>query len=138
MKEIFNIGNLPNHLQVMAKEVQGQRSTKFFECFNAEELLNTAKEGNCEETTVTLDPTTERGFMVAFGFTDSSLEDLSGDKLVVMNIYYAELDASESKYYRNMLHRHRNDQEDNMQQRRASKAKKAKKLNIQLEKTNDK
>ena len=121
MKEISQVGNLPKHLQVMAKEVQGQRSTLFYECNNADELLNHAKDGKCEETTVTIDQHSEKGFMVAFGFKDSALEDFSGDKLVVMHVYFAELSSDETRYYRNMLHQHRNDQEDNMQQRRAKK-----------------
>ena len=112
MKEITNKGNLPKHLQVMAKEVQGQRSTLFFECSNAEELLNLAKDGKCEETTVTLDRSTAKGFMVAFSFVDSTITDIAGDSLVVMNIYFTELTDVEAKKYKKMLHEHRNQQED--------------------------
>lgn len=121
MTEVFNVGNLPKHLQVMAKEVMGERSTKFFEMSNATELLEHAKEGNCEETTVTIDRENEKGFMVAFSFNESQLENLSGDKLITMNIFFAELDAGETRYYRNMLHKHRQDQEDNMEERKAKK-----------------
>jgi len=128
MTEIFNEGNLPTHLRIMAKEFDGQRSTKFFECSDATELFDFAKEGKCEEATVTIDPTSEKGFVVAFSFRDSELEDLHGDKLVVMNIFYAELIASETKYYRNLLHKHRMDQEDNMLERNAKK--KLKEFNI--------
>ena len=126
MTEISNIDNLPYHLQVMAKEVQGVRSTRFYECVNVTELFNHAKEGKCEESTVTVDPKSEKGFAVAFSFDESALEDLSGDKLIVMNIFFAELSAYEVKTYSSMLHEHRNDQEDNMEQRKASAA--AKKL----------
>ena len=121
MNKITNIGNLPQHLQVMAKEFQGQRSTNFFECNNADELLLLAKNGECEETTITLDRSTSKGFMVAFSFIDSQLEDLSGDKLIVMNVYFAELNDSETKQYRALLHKHRKEQEDDMIRRDAKK-----------------
>jgi len=121
MTEIYNIGNLPKHLQVMAKEFDGKRSTRFFEFSNAKGLFDHAKDGKCEEATVTVDPVNEKGFVVAFSFNESQLEDLSGDKLIVMNIFYAELDSSETRYYRNMLHQHRMDQEDNMLERKAKK-----------------
>lgn len=112
MTEITQRGNLPKHLQVMAKEVDGQRSTRFYEMTGPDELLNHAKDGNCEETTVTLDASTARGFMVAFSFNDSSIENLEGDKLVVMNVFFTELDSEQARYYRKMLHEHRNQQED--------------------------
>lgn len=121
MTEIYNVGNLPLHLQVMAKEVMGQRSTRFFEMSNATELFNHAKDGNCEEATVTIDTENERGFVIAFSFNESQLEDLSGDKLITMNIFFAELDSGETRLYRNMLHQHRQDQEDNMAERNAKK-----------------
>jgi hypothetical protein len=112
MKEIFSKGNLPKHLQVMAKEFEGERSTKFFEFNTADQLLNHAKDGNCEETTVTVDKTTARGFMVAFSFKDSTILDSSGSQLLVMNIFYAELTPEESRYYSKMLSEHRDQQED--------------------------
>ncbi len=121
MTEIFNIGNLPKHLQIMAKEVMGQRSTKFFEMSNAIELLDHAKNGNCEETTTTIDKESNTGFMVAFSFNDTQLEDLSGEKLIIMNVFFAKLDDAETKYYRNMLHKHRQEQEDAMIRRNESK-----------------
>ena len=107
----------------MAKEFDGQRSTNFFECRNADELLNHAKDGNCEETTITLDPVTNNGFIVAFNVRESDLEDLSGDKLVVMTIFFAELCEEETRYYRNMLHGHRNEQEQDMEHRKSKKKK---------------
>lgn len=126
MTEITNIGNLPHHLQVMAKEVEGVRSTRFYECTNVTELLNHAKDGKCEESTITIDQKSEKGFAVAFSFDESELTDLAGDKLIVMNVFFAELTDYETREYRAMLHQHRNDQEDNMEQRRASAASKAK------------
>ncbi len=112
MTEIFNKGNLPSHLQVMAKEVEGQRSTKFFEFKTAELLLKHASEGNCEETTVTIDRKTNRGYIVAFSFDDSAIEDIQGNKLVVMSVYFSELETKDIQYYSKMLHEHRNQQED--------------------------
>lgn len=112
MKEISNVGNLPKHLQIMAKEVQGQRATRFYEFNTADGLLEHASLGQCEETTVTVDKSTNRGFMVAFSFNDSNITDIEGDQMVTMNIFYAELDTEETNYYRKMLHKHRNEQED--------------------------
>ena len=111
MKEITTRGNLPKHLQVMAKEVEGQRSTLFFECNTADELLQLAADGKCEETSVTIDRDTSKGFMVAFSFTDSAIEDLTGNKLIVMNIYFTELTDQEALKYKKMLHTHRQEQE---------------------------
>ena len=111
MTEISNIGNLPKHLQIMAKEVQGQRSTYFYECVSAHELIGLASDGKCEETSVTMDKSTNRGFMVAFGFRDSAITDAVGDQLVVMNIYFTELTSAETVEYRQMLHSHRQQQE---------------------------
>ena len=112
MTEITNKGNLPKPLQVMAKEVQGQRSTMFYEMTNADELLQHAADGKCEETTVTIDRKNNRGYMVAFGFKDSQIEDLSGDKLVQMYVYFTELHGKDIQKYAKMLHEHRNQQED--------------------------
>jgi len=112
MTEITNEGNLPAPLKVMAKEVQGQRSTMFFECIDADELLQHAADGECEETTVTIDRKNNRGYMVAFSFNESHLEDLSGEKLITMNIYFTELVGNDIQKYTKMLHTHRQEQED--------------------------
>ena len=112
MTEITNKGNLPKPLQLMAKEVDGQRSTMFYECTGADELLQHAADGKCEETTVTVDRKNDRGFMVAFSFNESQLEDLSGEKLITMNIFFAELKGNDIQKYTKMLHTHRQQQED--------------------------
>ena len=112
MIEITNKGNLPKPLQIMAKEVQGVRSTLFYECINADELLQHASDGKCEETTVIVDKTNNKGYITAFSFKDSQIEDLSGDKLIQMYVYFAALDETDTIKYKKMLHTHRNEQED--------------------------
>jgi len=112
MNEITNKGNLPAPLKLMAKEVQGERSTMFFECRDADELLQHAADGKCEETTVTVDRKNDRGYMVAFSFNESQLEDLSGEKLVKMNVFFTELVGKDIQKYTKMLHEHRQQQED--------------------------
>ena len=111
MKEVFNVGNLPLPFQVMAKEVMGQKSTLFFECESANELLNFVKDQKAEETTVIIDRKNDKGFITAFGFTDSNIEDLSGDKLVTMKVYFAQIENNEIKEYATMLDSHRKQQE---------------------------
>ena len=114
MKEINNKGNLPKPLQIMAKEFQGIKTTIFYECESDIELLNLAKDGKCEETTVIMDKENNRGFMTAFSFEDSQIENLNGSKLVQMKLYYTELKKNKVEYYRKMLSNHRRQQEDQM------------------------
>jgi len=129
MKEINTIGNLPKPLQVLAKEINGQKSTLFFECESDKELLILASDGKCEETTVIMDRENDKGFMTAFGFIQSQLEDLKGEKLIQMKIYFVELKKDRIEYYRKMLSQHRHQQEDQMIYRRNKK---------KMEKSNDK
>lgn len=127
--EITQKGNLPKCFQVMAKELHtGERSTMFYECSTPKELLDLAKNKECEELTCILDPTTERGYMAGFAFKDSDIAAMGGNAYVKMHVYFAELTGESFSRYNSMLDRHRKDQEDDMQTRRSKRTKKSKEV----------
>lgn len=118
MKEIKSAGNLPKCFQAMAKEFQGERSTIFYECINPEELLGLAKNKECEELTCVLDQNNARGYMAGFHFKETDLDNMYGDKLVKMHVYFCELSGESFKKYAKMLDEHRTQQEDDMIKRK--------------------
>ncbi len=126
MKEISTVGNLPKCFQPLAKEVQGVRSTLFYEMETAAELELYAKDQKCEELTCVFDKKNDRGYMSGFSFTDSAIKSIGAssynrDKMVVMSVYYVELSDADFKEYSTTLDRHRQLQEEDMQKRRAKK-----------------
>jgi hypothetical protein len=122
MRIIENIGNLPKSLQILAKSLGGTSIplAKFYECTNAKELENLAKDLKCE-LTATMDPSTSRGYLVGF---DVSEEPSIIDRTLSVHclyIYFVELKAGDFTRYDNMLRQHKNDQQTDMLDRQIRK-----------------
>lgn len=118
MQKITARGNLPPHLRVLAETfAHGKSSSEFYECSNAKELENLAKDKKCE-LTCTLDPKTERGFLLGFDVSASPIATVSGTSYHTMTIYFTEIKGSDYKRYKKMLDKHRTAQEDAMIDRR--------------------
>ena len=113
-------GESPACCQMLAGQVKGAE-TKFYEGCNAKEILDVAKQGNCEELSCVLDPSTSRGFLVGFAF-----EDIDNTKIIIpgkdtavnMIIYFVELEEGDFNRYNKMLQKHRQEQQDAMLKRR--------------------
>jgi len=118
MKKIENHGNMPKALQLLAKDLAGMAMSTVYECESALELENLARDKKCE-LTCTLDPTTERGFLVGFEVSDSPIATISGTSFLVLSVYFAELKESEYRSYKSTLSAHRNEQEDEMRARQS-------------------
>ena len=121
MKPIKNIGNLPKHLGIFAKTIGGVDGAEFYECSNAKELEGLAKDKKCE-LTCTLDPNTDRGFLVGFDVKEDASLIIAGASIHTMVIYFTELKGSDFKRYQKMLDKHRTLQEDAMRKRQAKAA----------------
>ena len=125
MKKIESVGNLPKALQILAGQVKGAE-TKFYEGSNAQEILDVAKRGDCEELSCVLDPSTSRGFLVGFAFEDVENTVIIApgkDTAVNMIIYFVELEGGDFNRYSKMLQKHRQQQQDAMLKRRSKSGK---------------
>tara|TARA_Y100000034_G_C6548909_1_gene237073 strand:- start:10 stop:411 length:402 start_codon:yes stop_codon:yes gene_type:complete len=121
MKKIETKGNLPRILQVFLKEMGGETPAEIYECESARELMNWVKDKKAEETSMMLDPTTNRGYVAAFGYKESQLADLNGSPILTLLIYFAEVDEVEYKKYDALLKKHRKDQQKAMYERKEKK-----------------
>ena len=126
MNKINHKGNLPKHLGYFAGVMaQKYEAAEFWECTSVEELYKMARQGK-GELTVTLDPTTTRGYGVCFDVKESPIAQISGDKFHQIVIYFRELDKSEYTELKKTMHEARNSQEEDMQRRRLNSENKRK------------
>jgi hypothetical protein len=116
MKKIENVGNLPNHLQVFDKELQGQLSTaqdtEFYEIKTIEEFEKNAPEVGYE-IVPTIDESTGRGFLVGFDVTEPKRIATLLDYSTLM-IYFTECSDIEIKSWINKMKEHRQEQQTEM------------------------
>lgn len=119
MKKIESKGNLPKALQIFAKQVKGA-NTVFYEGESAKEIEGVAKRKECEELSCVLDPSTNRGYLVGFGFqdTESKLIIEGRDSSIDMKIYFVELNEGDFSRYSQMIKKHKRDQQQDMVRRR--------------------
>lgn len=122
MKRIENIGNLPNHMQAFAKQLEGQLSnapsTEFYEMESVAEFESKAVDIGYE-IVPTIDASTGRGFLVGFDVTEpqriATLVDYS-----TLKLYFKECSDSEIKQWIAKMKEHRDTQQAEMFRRRES------------------
>lgn len=95
---------------------QSYEAADFWECSTMEELYQAARDGK-GELTVTLDPTTARGYGVCFDVKESPIVSIAGDKFHQMQIYFRELNKAEYRELKQTMHEARNAQEIEMKER---------------------
>jgi len=120
MIRIENIGNLPNHMQAFAKQLEGQLSNapsaEFYEMESIAEFESKAVEIGYE-IVPTIDTSTGRGFLVGFDVTEpkkiATLVDYS-----TLKLYFKECSDNEIKQWIAKMKEHRDAQQAEMFRRR--------------------
>ncbi len=120
MNKIENVGNLPNHMQAFAKQLEGNLSsapsTEFYEMSSVQEFESKAVEIGYE-IVPTVDTSTGRGFLVGFDVTEpkriATLVDYS-----TLKIYFKECSDVEIKEWITKMKRHRDEQQAEMFKKR--------------------
>jgi hypothetical protein len=109
MKRIQNRGNLPNHMQVFARQLTGiftsEKETEFWEASNITEFEKNASEIGYEIIPA-MDMSTNRGFLVGFDVTDSNIVSV-GESYVQLKMYFVEVSGSEFKAWVKKINEHR-------------------------------
>jgi len=117
MKKIDNVGNLPKHLTVLAKNL-GQYTdlakTDFYEMSSEDELVKNAVEVGYE-VIPTIDMSTGRGFLVGFDAKETSL--ILNTAYFNLDIYFYEMDSDGIKRWDTRIRKDRNDQQIEMNER---------------------
>ena len=120
MKRILTIGNLPKHMQVMAKETGGRLSkvaqTQFFEANSISEFEKKAVEIGYE-IVPTIDGSTNRGFLVGFDVTEPKRVATLVDYSQLM-MYFVECSEKEVIAWTDRIKNDRRLQEADMRKRR--------------------
>jgi len=121
MDKIENKEDLPRHIQIFAKTLEGELSdmpsTNFWEAKTIDEFEKGAHEIGYE-IIPTLDLSTGRGFLVGFEARESKII-MSGLSGVGLDMYFIEVDESEFNLWTDKIKQHRDDQEQDMLNRRA-------------------
>lgn len=120
MRRIIHKGNLPKHLQVLAKELGGrlssQTETRFYEASSISEFEKGAVDIGYE-IIPTVDTETGRGFLVGFDVsTPQRIATLLN--YASLQIYYIECSPQEVEEWTKKIKSHREDQQDDMRMRR--------------------
>ena len=121
MTSIETKEDLPSHIQIFAKVMQGQLedmpSTKFYEAESVDDFERSAHEIGYE-IVPTLDQSTGRGFLVGFSTTEPKLI-VTGLTGIGLNMYFIEVDETQFNAWTDKIKDHRDQQEQDMLRRRA-------------------
>ena len=120
MRRISEIGNLPGHMQVFAKELGGRfqnvEDTIFWEANSVKEFESKAVELGYEIAPPTVDSKTDRGFLVGFGVDEP--ERVDGSTMYAsLRVYFVEADDHEITAWSKKIKEHRLMQEEDMRKR---------------------
>lgn len=130
MNKILHVGNLPPSLQVFFNSFNRESApVNIYECESHTELVNLAKDGECE-LMCNLDPRTQRGYLVGFE-AEEKIDFLLAVEKVTLNIYFTEVTNELFKEYDTMLKKHRAEQQEEMYAREERKVNKGKLTNDQ-------
>jgi len=121
-EKINNKGNLPNHLQVFAKALEGQlavgEDTEFYEYKTISEFEKDAHMDNEGfEIIPTVDTSTDRGFLVGFD-VDEPKKIITMTSYAKLKIYFVEATPKEIEQWTVRIMQDRVDQQENMYNRR--------------------
>lgn len=130
MKQIFNQGNLPSHVAVFARALEGrlssQKQTEFWEAANIAEFEKKAVDIGYE-IIPTLDASTSRGYLVGFDVEDSIIVG-PRDTYSQLKMYFVEVTAEEFKAWVKKINQHRKMQQEDYFKRKEENTRKKKKL----------
>jgi len=130
MKRITNIGNLPNHLQLFAKQLGGVLSecdTEFYEINYINEFEKKAVEIGYEIVPA-VDTSTGRGFLTGFS-AEEPKDIITLVSYVKLKIYFVECTRQEIEEWTLKIREHRDMQQDNSIERRIKNQKEKNKKN---------
>ena len=115
MKKIHASGNMPNHIAVFAKQLQGalagQKETEFWEASSIDEFEKNASEIGYE-ICPTADMSTGRGYLVGFDVSDSEIVSGSGMNYAQLKMYFIEVTPSELNAWTKKIKEHRDMQQE--------------------------
>jgi hypothetical protein len=135
MKRVYTSGNMPKHVALFAKALQGQLSgqkeTEFWEASNIKEFEKNAVDIGYE-IIPTMDSTTERGFLVGFDVAESKLVGPNGQLYAQLKMYFVECNKSEFDAWVKKIKTHRDMQQDDYFIREAEEQKKKKKKKFKV------
>lgn len=122
-EKIENKGNLPNHLQVFAKALEGHLSvgedTEFYEYKTIREFEKDAHMDNEGfEIIPTIDTSTDRGFLVGFSVAEPK-KIVTMTSYAKLTIYFVEATSQEVEQWTTRIIQDRLNQQEDMYNRRA-------------------
>jgi len=129
MRRIYTAGNLPKHLSLLAKSLGGILSktdhTEFYEMTNIDEFEKAAAgelkdDIKFEIVPPTVDMSTGRGFLVGFQVEEPK-KIVTLQSYVTMKVYFIECSSSDVIAWTDKIRSHRQQQEEDMRQRRSKK-----------------
>lgn len=120
--KVENKGNLPNHLQVFAKALEGQLSvgedTEFYEYNSISDFERDAHMNKIGfEIIPTVDSSTDRGFLVGFAISEPK-KIVTLTSYAQLKIYFVEATPDEIEQWTTRILKDRQDQQEDMYNRR--------------------
>lgn len=134
MKKIENKGNLPPHIQIFCKVLQGRLAgmpdTEFWEASSIAEFEKQAVEIGYE-IVPTIDKSTDRAYLVGFDVSEPSIIAITA--YYQMKMYFIEITPEQLRKWEKRMKQDRIDQQIDMRNRQEINKKKGKKRIVKLE-----
>ena len=113
MKKLDHKGNMPNHIQYFAQQLQGkligQKETEFWEASSITEFEKNASEIGYEIVPA-MDMATGRAYLVGFDVEESPIQGIN-QSYAQLKMYFIEVSAADFSAWVKKIKEHRADQE---------------------------
>lgn len=124
MRRVYKSGNMPNHVAIFARQLQGtlsgEKETEFWEMYSIDEFEKKASEVGYEIIPA-MDMKTKRGFLVGFDVEESRIVGPGGDQYAQLKMYFVECSLPEFEAWVKKIKEHRDLQQEDYFDRKMKK-----------------